>query len=351
MDTIVSQRGKDNWIYEGYRYRRDRCNADGSSSWRCVRRDCVGRRKKLSDGSSVEVTVHIHAPDNAKNDAERVKADIRQRAVNTVERPRQIILQTTTGTSLEASQYLPAYSSLQRTVNRKRKRENLALPNLRSVQEIQIPDQLKVTTRGDSFLFWDSGEDDPQRLFVFCTDRNIDTVEQNAHWFMDGTFKVAPELFVQLFTIHALVDNRALPMVYVLLRSKTQADYERVFRKLLESRNTLSPSSILLDFEKATLQASAAVFAHVTVTGCLFHLGQSLWCRIQNEGLVNKYRDDENVRMFAKTLLALSFVPPDDVAECFDELNDNRPDELAPAYDNWEDNYTVSTKKRPPKHA
>jgi len=70
-----------------------------------VRRDCVGRRKKLSDGSSVEVTVHIHAPDNAKNDAERVKADIRQRAVNTVERPRQIILQTTTGTSLEASQY------------------------------------------------------------------------------------------------------------------------------------------------------------------------------------------------------------------------------------------------------
>ena len=118
------------------------------------------------------------------------------------------------------------------------------MPNPRSVQEIQIPDQLKVTTRGDSFLFWDSGKDDPQQLFVFCTDRNIDTLEQNAHWFMDGTFKVVPELFVQLFTIHAVVDNRALPMVYVLL----QADYERVFHKLLESRNTLSPSSILLDF-------------------------------------------------------------------------------------------------------
>jgi len=67
-----------------------------------VRRDCVGRRKKVSDGSSVEVTAHIYAPDNAKNDVERVKADIRQRAVDTVEWPRQIILQTTTGTSLEA---------------------------------------------------------------------------------------------------------------------------------------------------------------------------------------------------------------------------------------------------------
>ena len=73
--------------------------------------------------------------------------------------------------------------------------------------------------------------------------------------------------------------------------------------------------------------------------GCLFHLGQSLWRRIQNEGLVNNYRDDENVRMFGKMLLALSFVPPDDVAECSDELNDNRPDELAPVYDYWEDNY------------
>jgi len=123
------------------------------------------------------------------------------------------------------------------------------MPNPRSVHEIQIPDQLKVTTRGDSFLFWDSGEDDPQR--VFGTDRNIDRLEQNAHWFMVGTFKVSPELFVQLFTIHALVDSRAMPMVYVLLQSKTQADYERVFHKLLESKNTLAPSSILANLLRA----------------------------------------------------------------------------------------------------
>ena len=94
------------------------------------------------------------------------------------------------------------------------------MPNPRSVQEIQIPDQLKVATRDDSFLFWDSGDDDPQRLFVFW---NIDTLEQNPHWFMDGTFKVAPELFVQLFTIHALVDRRAMPMMYVLLQSKQKS--------------------------------------------------------------------------------------------------------------------------------
>jgi len=38
---------------------------------------------------------------------------------------------------------------------------------------------------------------------------------------MDGTFKVAPELFMQLFTIHALVDNRAIPSVRFNAEQKT----------------------------------------------------------------------------------------------------------------------------------
>jgi len=101
----------------------------------------------------------------------------------------------------------------------------------------------------------------------------------------------------------------------------------------------LAPSSILLDFEKATLQAAVNVFPGASLAGCLFHLGQCLWCRIQNEGLANNYRDNEHVRMFTKMLLALSFVPPEDVPGSFDVLNDNRPDELAPIYDYWEDNY------------
>jgi len=144
---------------------------------------------------------------NTKNDVERMKADICQRAVNTVERPRQIILQSMSAATLEASQSLPSYTSSQRTIQRKQKRENIALPNPRLVQEIEIPDKLKVTTRGENFLLWDTGEDDPQCLFVFCSETNIDTLEQKRHWFMDGTFKVAPELFMQLFTIRALVDN------------------------------------------------------------------------------------------------------------------------------------------------
>ena len=67
MDTVVSQRVKENWIYKRYQYRCDRCNADGSTSWRRVRCNYVSRNKQLTDGSSVQVTSHTYAPDNAKN--------------------------------------------------------------------------------------------------------------------------------------------------------------------------------------------------------------------------------------------------------------------------------------------
>jgi len=78
------------------------------------------------------------------------------------------------------------------------------------------------------------------------------------------------------------------------MQSKRQMDYERVFGKLLESRSTLALSSNLLDFEKATLQAAVNVFPGATIAGCLFHLGQSLWSRIQNEGLANNYREQDH---------------------------------------------------------
>ena len=78
------------------------------------------------------------------------------------------------------------------------------------------------------------------------------------------------------------------------MQSKRQMDYERVFGKLLESRSTLALSSNLLDFEKATLQAAVNVFPGATFAGCLFHLGQSLWRRIHNEGLANNYREQDH---------------------------------------------------------
>jgi len=146
-------------------------------------------------------------------------------------------------------------------------------------------------------------------------------------------------LFTQVFTVHALIDNSAFPLIYVLLPDKTEYGYERVMRKILELHPSLNPATIMADFEKASLNACATVFPGARLVGCFFHLGQCLWRKVQDCHLAEAYRDDENIRVYVKMILVLSFVPVLDVAAAFDELVDSSPPELAPLHDYWEDNY------------
>ena len=85
---------------------------------------------------------------------------------------------------------------------------------------------------------------------MFGTIENLNALQTHSHWFVDGTFKVAPELFMQLFTIHGLVDNRALPMIYVLLTNKTEDSYFRVFDKLRNLQPGLNSLSVMSDSKK-----------------------------------------------------------------------------------------------------
>ena len=38
----------------------------------------------------------------------------------------------------------------------------------------------------------------------------------------DGTFSVAPDVFYQVYTIHGVIENAVIPLVYALLPNKTQ---------------------------------------------------------------------------------------------------------------------------------
>ncbi|KAM7298885.1 hypothetical protein ISCGN_019452 [Ixodes scapularis] len=41
-------------------------------------------------------------------------------------------------------------------------------------------------------------------------------------WLVDGTYKVTPQLFYQLYTVHAIVHGVVVPMAYGLLSSKSE---------------------------------------------------------------------------------------------------------------------------------
>lgn len=193
--------------------------------------------------------------------------------------------------------------------------------------DIDIPIALQVTSRNTNFLLWDSGPDDSRRILMFGTEKNLKVLQDKDNWHVDGTFKVAPELFFQVFTIHAVVDKSSLPLIYVLLQDKSEESYVRIFQKLLELKPTLNPRSCLSDFEKAIQNAVSRVFNGVEVVGCLFHLGQCLWRKVQELHLAEDYRNNE------------SFVPKEDVITAFDGLIAICPQNMDLIIDYWEDTY------------
>src|SRR6202012_3906400 len=96
-------------------------------------------------------------------------------------------------------------------------------------------------------------------------------------------------------------NSRILPLVYVLMTGKAEVIYRRMFQDLNEFAEEhdieLRPSTIITDFEKASINASHHEFPGVNNKGCFFHLSQSGWRKIQESGLASQYGTDEHLSL------------------------------------------------------
>ena len=141
-------------------------------------------------------------------------------------------------------------------------------------------------------------------------------------WFMDGTFKVAPRLFKQLFTVHVMLEGKVIPCAYALMASKSKRSYQRVFRELkdyVENMHLpeLHPVSIMTDFEQAMLNAIDDEFPLAQSRGCLFHYTQCIWRKIQYLGLQPPYNEGGDLQDVCRQIMALPFLPVDDIPLAF----------------------------------
>jgi len=72
---------------------------------------------------------------------------------------------------------------------------------------------------------------------VFASDQDIAVMFQSPHLIMDGTFKVSPDEFTQVYTIHdwGLFQHEDVPVAHAVMRSKTAAAYSYVFSEIRHS--------------------------------------------------------------------------------------------------------------------
>jgi MULE transposase domain len=118
------------------------------------------------------------------------------------------------------------------------------------------------------------------RVIIFSTPSLLAEIATAKNWASDGTFKICPVIFYQVYVIRVelIQDERStwVTVIYALLQRKTRAAYEYLFRQvqlLCQQFGLQQPRPIdwMMDFELPAMNAARDVF-NILVRGCLFHL-------------------------------------------------------------------------------
>lgn len=289
---------------------------------------------------------HTHAADEARGEVLRTRANIKKRAQETQEPPQQILGQEMENLSQAASIQMVPLRFVRRTVRRVRQAITAPQPIPADRATLELPEEYRTLANGENFVLFDSGVGDSNRIIVFGTERSCSIISQGQHWFADGTFAIAPEIFFQLFTVHVLMNGQIIPCLYCLLPNKTQDTYRRLWTELKTIVPTGNPSSIMMDFEKAAINAVQDVYPNANIQGCLYHLSQNIYRKVQSLGLQEKYQTDAEFSLLMRMIPALAFVPIDEIINVFEELQEAMSPEGIPVLDYFEDSYIGRKRRR-----
>jgi len=221
---------------------------------------------------------------------------------------------------------LPKKSLLNRTMQRKRQKLQAVTNGGTQLPPIPVDLTFDIPNMYQEMVLFDSGPGQNRIILMGCPEL-LDGLARADTWLADGTFKVVPNLFFQLYSIHFAFGFGINPAaLYCLLNNKTGESYRTVLRQLHILVPLAAPKTILVDFERAAINAFSEVFPSAAISGCYFHLTQSVIRKVVEVGLKTEYEHNNHIRGYIRCLSALAFVPEDDVMEAFELLVETMPD-------------------------
>lgn len=300
QNILKSIRGKKKIIYRNYLFNYIDIYRE-KISWRCNKRGCPSYLYTTCNYTFCEMTDHNHCPDMRKAERAKLMTIIKERAMSSNETPRQLIVDIL---SNELTYQPLPYKYVRDKIVKHRKANSFTYSF-----ESDIPNEIQKTYMGEDFLLHDSGIADEERIIVFGTNSNLIHLMHNNVWVVDGTFKSAPSNFEQLYTIQCKIRGKFLPLISALMKKKTTTSYIKLFEFIKSRMQSFYPMNIILDFEHASFNALKITFPESILSGCLFHLSQIVWRRVQSQGFCSLYKESYNFKLDLKMILALSFVP------------------------------------------
>lgn len=157
----------------------------------------------------------------------------------------------------------------------------------------------------NNFFLFDEGSD--EKIIIFGTFNAKELIKKTNVYYGDGTFKVTPKPFYQVYTIHADISHSTdtitfVPLIYALLPNKTKTTYKRLFM-ILKTQFQMNLKVYRCDYEIAVIHAVQEVFANVSIKGCYYHFMNAIW-RMSKKINFNKTKEGKHITRLS-TLLAL----------------------------------------------
>ena len=204
---------------------------------------------------------------------------------------------------------IPLFHQVASQLKRTKYKNVPPVPN--DVEVVEINDVWRLTWDGDDYIAY---QENDWGILIFATEHNLRFLSCHGRIiFVDGTFRSCPHPYNQILTVHALVQDHVVVLViwsdgqqrHRFLPSSDPSPQN----KILEVTNRRwRPTSVISDFEQASMTAFETEFPRITVKGCYFHLIQALWRAIQRYALVNLYRNSCGMKKCLKKVMALGFL-------------------------------------------
>ncbi|KAL0852123.1 hypothetical protein ABMA28_000360 [Loxostege sticticalis] len=323
LKFINSERGKPVVLRAGHRYNFVKKNKCGTTNWRCVNKsECSSSITLDKLNRIVRESRHMCLPDFKKNAVDSLMDECKALVCKNLDPIPKLFEDFMDTADCELIDEEKSTFAQKKDILYKARKNYLKMntKNYKNLKSLKLPHSLV----GDFFLY-DDGVDD--KILIFGSRLAQQYLKKFRTFYGDGTFKVCPTPFYQVYSIHINIshdDNTVNfdPVLFILLPNKTQATYERLFT-ILRNQFSVIIDNYKCDFEIATIQAVKLVYPDVKVTGCYFHYWKAILKKCQNVGF-DKTADGEFImRLYMQLPLLPPILVPEAILSIHEIANDS----------------------------
>ena len=162
---------------------------------------------------------HNHTPDPVDIEVRSCVNKIKKAANREHEITSNVVKPNIEAVFQQASTKLPSTSSFYRIVERIRSNKLMVIENQHNLVTMILTEVYTRNIQSELFLLCDTNNGKP-RMLIFSTKKDLQKLKSCNIWAADGNFSCVPDIFVKLYTIHGLFDDKCVPLVYCLYPNK-----------------------------------------------------------------------------------------------------------------------------------